>query len=167
MAPSLEDMIEVVKDLKPLPGAKEFLDWLKPLVPRILLLTDRISATGLEGGGGGWVEGFGRVLCLVLGENSSFSLAVAELFLGLAVCVPGVGLRLLGDLFPENTLICGWFWVVLTIFEKALCFPFLWLALLFLTLVVPFLTGPVCLTSPFLFRWRTPSRNTPCQCSSS
>ena len=34
-------MIEVVKDLKPLPGAKEFLDWLKPLVPRILLLTDR------------------------------------------------------------------------------------------------------------------------------
>lgn len=36
-----EDMIEVVKDLKPLPGAKEFLDWLKPLVPRILLLTDQ------------------------------------------------------------------------------------------------------------------------------
>ena len=34
-------MIEVVKDLKPLPGAKEFLDRLKPLVPRILLLTDR------------------------------------------------------------------------------------------------------------------------------
>ena len=33
-------MVEVVKDLKPLPGAKEFLDWLKPLVPRILLLTD-------------------------------------------------------------------------------------------------------------------------------
>eukprot|EP00439_Symbiodinium_sp_Y106_P062739 s1382_g9.t1 len=27
-------------DLKPLPGAREFLDWLKPLVPRILLLTD-------------------------------------------------------------------------------------------------------------------------------
>eukprot|EP00438_Fugacium_kawagutii_P030261 Skav219073 [mRNA] locus=scaffold1777:36820:41641:- [translate_table: standard] len=36
----IQDMIEVVKDLKPLPGAKEFLDWLKPLVPRILLLTD-------------------------------------------------------------------------------------------------------------------------------
>lgn len=36
----ISDMIEVVKDLKPLPGAKEFLDWLKPLVPRILLLTD-------------------------------------------------------------------------------------------------------------------------------
>lgn len=34
------DMLEVVKDLKPLPGAREFLDWLKPLVPRILLLTD-------------------------------------------------------------------------------------------------------------------------------
>ncbi|OLP99733.1 Phosphoserine phosphatase ThrH [Symbiodinium microadriaticum] len=29
-----------VQDLKPLPGAREFLDWLKPLVPRILLLTD-------------------------------------------------------------------------------------------------------------------------------
>ncbi|CAE7909692.1 thrH, partial [Symbiodinium sp. KB8] len=36
----ITDMIEVVKDLKPLPGAREFLDWLKPLVPRILLLTD-------------------------------------------------------------------------------------------------------------------------------
>merc|ERR1719382_738569 len=34
------DMLEVVKDLKPLPGAREFLEWLKPLVPRILLLTD-------------------------------------------------------------------------------------------------------------------------------
>jgi len=32
--------LEVVKDLKPLPGAREFLEWLKPLVPRILLLTD-------------------------------------------------------------------------------------------------------------------------------
>jgi phosphoserine/homoserine phosphotransferase len=36
----LKDMLEVVKDLKPLPGAREFLEWLKPLVPRILLLTD-------------------------------------------------------------------------------------------------------------------------------
>jgi len=36
----LQDMLEVVKDLKPLPGAREFLEWLKPLVPRILLLTD-------------------------------------------------------------------------------------------------------------------------------
>ena len=36
-------MIEVVKDLKPLPGAKEFLDWLKPLVPRILLLTELLQ----------------------------------------------------------------------------------------------------------------------------
>jgi len=36
----IHDMLEVVKDLKPLPGAREFLDWLKPLVPRILLLTD-------------------------------------------------------------------------------------------------------------------------------
>lgn len=36
----LKDMLEVVKDLKPLEGAREFLDWLKPLVPRILLLTD-------------------------------------------------------------------------------------------------------------------------------
>mmetsp|Transcript_15759 Transcript_15759/g.28723 ORF Transcript_15759/g.28723 Transcript_15759/m.28723 type:complete len:589 (-) Transcript_15759:94-1860(-) len=34
------DMLEVVKDLKPLEGAREFLEWLKPLVPRILLLTD-------------------------------------------------------------------------------------------------------------------------------
>jgi len=36
----LPDMLEVVKDLKPLEGAREFLEWLKPLVPRILLLTD-------------------------------------------------------------------------------------------------------------------------------
>jgi len=36
----IHDMLEVVKDLKPLPGAREFLEWLKPLVPRILLLTD-------------------------------------------------------------------------------------------------------------------------------
>lgn len=36
----LADMREVVKDLKPLPGAKEFLEWLRPIVPRILLLTD-------------------------------------------------------------------------------------------------------------------------------
>lgn len=37
---TMNDMREVVRDLKPLPGAKEFLEWLKPLVPRILLLTD-------------------------------------------------------------------------------------------------------------------------------
>jgi len=36
----IHDMLEVVKDLKPLQGAREFLEWLKPLVPRILLLTD-------------------------------------------------------------------------------------------------------------------------------
>mmetsp|Transcript_72517 Transcript_72517/g.172913 ORF Transcript_72517/g.172913 Transcript_72517/m.172913 type:complete len:584 (+) Transcript_72517:115-1866(+) len=36
----IHDMLEVVKDLKPLEGAREFLEWLKPLVPRILLLTD-------------------------------------------------------------------------------------------------------------------------------
>eukprot|EP00933_Yihiella_yeosuensis_P071718 TRINITY_DN79957_c0_g1_i1.p1 TRINITY_DN79957_c0_g1~~TRINITY_DN79957_c0_g1_i1.p1 ORF type:complete len:586 (+),score=105.51 TRINITY_DN79957_c0_g1_i1:144-1901(+) len=36
----IHDMLEVVKDLKPLPGAREFLEWLKPLVPRVLLLTD-------------------------------------------------------------------------------------------------------------------------------
>merc|ERR1719335_1547700 len=36
----LADMREVVKDLPPLPGALEFLEWLKPIVPRILLLTD-------------------------------------------------------------------------------------------------------------------------------
>lgn len=36
----IKDMLEVVKDLKPLEGAREFLEWLKPLVPRILLLTD-------------------------------------------------------------------------------------------------------------------------------
>lgn len=36
----LADMREVVTDLKPLPGAKEFLEWLRPIVPRILLLTD-------------------------------------------------------------------------------------------------------------------------------
>ena len=37
---TIKDMLEVVKDLKPLPGAREFLEWLKPLVPRVLLLTD-------------------------------------------------------------------------------------------------------------------------------
>jgi len=37
---TMKDMVEVVKDLKPLPGAREFLEWLKPLVPRVLLLTD-------------------------------------------------------------------------------------------------------------------------------
>lgn len=36
----LADMLEVVQDLPPLPGALEFLEWLKPIVPRILLLTD-------------------------------------------------------------------------------------------------------------------------------
>jgi len=36
----LEDMRQVVKDLPPLPGAVEFLEWLRPIVPRILLLTD-------------------------------------------------------------------------------------------------------------------------------
>lgn len=36
----ISDMLDVVKDMKPLPGAREFLEWLKPLVPRILLLTD-------------------------------------------------------------------------------------------------------------------------------
>jgi len=36
----LQDMKDIVKDLKPLPGAIEFLEWLKPIVPRILLLTD-------------------------------------------------------------------------------------------------------------------------------
>merc|ERR1711953_1101051 len=33
-------MLEVVKDLKPLPGTREFLEWLRTVVPRILLLTD-------------------------------------------------------------------------------------------------------------------------------
>lgn len=36
----LEDMKAVVEDLQPLEGAKEFLEWLKPIVPRVLLLTD-------------------------------------------------------------------------------------------------------------------------------
>jgi len=36
----LQDMRDVVQDLEPLPGSKEFLDWLQPIVPRILLLTD-------------------------------------------------------------------------------------------------------------------------------
>lgn len=36
----LEDMKKVVKDLQPLPGAKDFLEWLQPIVPRVLLLTD-------------------------------------------------------------------------------------------------------------------------------
>jgi len=36
----LQDMRDVVQDLEPLPGAKEFLEWLKPIVPRVLLLTD-------------------------------------------------------------------------------------------------------------------------------
>jgi len=36
----LQDMRDVVQDLEPLKGAKEFLEWLKPIVPRVLLLTD-------------------------------------------------------------------------------------------------------------------------------
>lgn len=36
----LQDMKDVVQDLEPLPGCKEFLKWLKSVVPRILLLTD-------------------------------------------------------------------------------------------------------------------------------
>eukprot|EP00928_Gymnodinium_smaydae_P060841 TRINITY_DN4467_c0_g1_i1.p1 TRINITY_DN4467_c0_g1~~TRINITY_DN4467_c0_g1_i1.p1 ORF type:complete len:455 (-),score=90.23 TRINITY_DN4467_c0_g1_i1:154-1518(-) len=43
----LSDMKDVVKDLKPLPGAMEFLEWLKPLVPRILLLTDTFEEYAL------------------------------------------------------------------------------------------------------------------------
>eukprot|EP00928_Gymnodinium_smaydae_P043873 TRINITY_DN2931_c0_g1_i1.p1 TRINITY_DN2931_c0_g1~~TRINITY_DN2931_c0_g1_i1.p1 ORF type:complete len:607 (+),score=131.95 TRINITY_DN2931_c0_g1_i1:56-1822(+) len=43
----LSDMKEVVKGLKPLPGAMEFLEWLKPLVPRILLLTDTFEEYAL------------------------------------------------------------------------------------------------------------------------
>jgi len=36
----LKDMKNVVKSMEPLPGCKEFLVWLKALVPRVLLLTD-------------------------------------------------------------------------------------------------------------------------------
>eukprot|EP00429_Kryptoperidinium_foliaceum_P079749 CAMPEP_0176222380 /NCGR_PEP_ID=MMETSP0121_2-20121125/20205_1 /TAXON_ID=160619 /ORGANISM="Kryptoperidinium foliaceum, Strain CCMP 1326" /LENGTH=451 /DNA_ID=CAMNT_0017561593 /DNA_START=80 /DNA_END=1435 /DNA_ORIENTATION=- len=36
----LQDMRDVVQDLEPLAGAREFLEWLKPIVPRVLLLTD-------------------------------------------------------------------------------------------------------------------------------
>jgi phosphoserine/homoserine phosphotransferase len=43
----LQDMKDIVKDLKPLPGTMEFLEWLKPLVPRILLLTDTFEEYAL------------------------------------------------------------------------------------------------------------------------
>jgi len=36
----LEDMKEVVGSMEPLPGCVEFLQWLKSIVPRVLLLTD-------------------------------------------------------------------------------------------------------------------------------
>lgn len=36
----LQDMRDVVEGLEPLQGAREFLEWLKPIVPRVLLLTD-------------------------------------------------------------------------------------------------------------------------------
>jgi len=36
----LKDMMDVVKDMGPLPGALEFLQWLESVVPRVLLLTD-------------------------------------------------------------------------------------------------------------------------------
>jgi len=36
----LKDMQDIVGGLQPLEGAKEFLEWLKPIVPRVLLLTD-------------------------------------------------------------------------------------------------------------------------------
>merc|ERR1719443_1583491 len=36
----LKDMIDIVKGLPPLDGAVEFLQWLKSVVPRVLLLTD-------------------------------------------------------------------------------------------------------------------------------
>lgn len=36
----LQDMKDVVKSMEPLPGCREFLAWLKSVVPRVLLLTD-------------------------------------------------------------------------------------------------------------------------------
>jgi len=36
----LQDMKDVVGNMEPLPGCKEFLDWLKKVVPRVVLLTD-------------------------------------------------------------------------------------------------------------------------------
>eukprot|EP00929_Paragymnodinium_shiwhaense_P103544 TRINITY_DN670_c0_g2_i1.p1 TRINITY_DN670_c0_g2~~TRINITY_DN670_c0_g2_i1.p1 ORF type:complete len:965 (+),score=219.98 TRINITY_DN670_c0_g2_i1:80-2896(+) len=36
----LQDMKDVVRGMQPLPGCKEFLAWLRTLVPRVLLLTD-------------------------------------------------------------------------------------------------------------------------------
>jgi len=36
----LQDMQDVVRGMEPLPGCKEFLEWLKSIVPRVLLLTD-------------------------------------------------------------------------------------------------------------------------------
>jgi len=36
----LQDMKDVVGDMEPLPGCKEFLSWLKKVLPRVVLLTD-------------------------------------------------------------------------------------------------------------------------------
>merc|ERR1719424_1275855 len=36
----LKDMIDVVQDMEPLPGCRDFLTWLNKTVPRVLLLTD-------------------------------------------------------------------------------------------------------------------------------
>merc|ERR1719362_2678851 len=36
----LQDMKDVIGNMEPLPGCKEFLEWLKKVVPRVVLLTD-------------------------------------------------------------------------------------------------------------------------------
>merc|ERR1719424_2009678 len=36
----LQDMKDVVQDMEPLPGCRDFLTWLNKTVPRVLLLTD-------------------------------------------------------------------------------------------------------------------------------
>ena len=44
---TLQDIFHIVEDIKVLPGAPEFLEWLKPILPRTFMLTDTFEEYAL------------------------------------------------------------------------------------------------------------------------
>merc|ERR1712019_332897 len=43
----LQDVVKILEDIDVMDGAKEFLEWLKPIVPRAFLLTDSFEEYAL------------------------------------------------------------------------------------------------------------------------
>merc|ERR1711865_1000472 len=43
----LQKVLDVQQNIEPLPGAKEFMEWLKPVVPRSFMLTDTFEEYAL------------------------------------------------------------------------------------------------------------------------